>query len=95
MTGYRKSSSVDILSPRWRAKHRAFLSSCGVPPEVIASDRAWGYVLLHGDDELNTGWNPAWMPKEQAERLLHFLESEIESGLGYDLLRKLRKRIEE
>jgi hypothetical protein len=92
---YRRSSSIDVESPRWRLKHRGFLAECGLPPEVVNSDRTWIYVLLHGGDELGTGWDPTWITNEQAEKLLRFLESEVESEVGFHLLGRLRQRIEE
>ena len=76
-------------------EHRAFLVECGVPHEVADSDRSWIYVLLHGDDGLQTGWDPTWMTKKQAQRLLCLVESEVQCGLLYGLLRRLRQRVDD
>ena len=66
---------------------------CGIPEEVADSDRRWCYVLLHGDDELETGWNPNWVSREQAMDLLDFLDRELPDVPGYDLVDALRRRL--
>jgi len=93
--GYRRSESCEVESSRWRSEHRSFLAECGIPPEVYNSDRAWVYVLLHGSDDFGTGWEPSWISRQQAEKLLAFLECEVKPEMGLDLLRRLRARIEE
>lgn len=73
--------------------HRGFLVRCGIPDEVVDSDRRWGYVLLHGDDELQTAWTPDWISTEQARDLLDFLDQEISDTTGYELVDVLRRRL--
>jgi hypothetical protein len=66
--------------------------ACGLPQQVVDSDRAWVYVLLHGDDHLSTGWDASWISANQAKRLLTILENDLENPVGYDLLDALRRR---
>jgi hypothetical protein len=68
---------------------------CGIPQQIASSDRSWIYVLLHGDDALASGWDSTWVTQDQAEKLLRFLESELTTEVGYDLVRKLRERAKE
>jgi hypothetical protein len=89
---YRRSDSSGAGTPRWRARNRAFLLSCGIPDAILDSDRSLTYVLLHGDDEVGTGWSHVQLTPEQAARLLAFLESEQLSE-GYDLVNLLRKSL--
>ena len=60
---------------------------------MLRSDRALLYVLLHGDDELGTGWTPAWIDRGQAEELLAFLRREIVTPAGYELIPALERRM--
>jgi hypothetical protein len=90
---FRRSAQVGPGSSRWRCKHQGLLRRCGLPDEVLRSDRALLYVLLHGDDELGTGWTPAWIEQGQAEELLAFLRREIVNPVGYDLIRALERRL--
>jgi hypothetical protein len=68
----RRSAQDGPGSSRWRCKHQGLFRrcSCGLPDDVLGSDRALLYVLLHGDDELGMGWTPAWIDHGQAEELL-------------------------
>jgi hypothetical protein len=68
---------------------------CGIPPEIASSDRRWNYVLLHGDDELESGWNTSWISPSMAARLLDCLLADLTSEVGYDLVSCLRRRAEE
>ena len=90
---YRRSHESGPDSSRWRCKHLGLLIRCGIPEVIANSDRRWRYVLLHGDDELGTGWNPAWIDREQAQALLDLLNPEIDGDAGYDLLERLRERV--
>ena len=65
-----------------------------MPREIIKSERSWAYVLLHGDDELVTGWDPTWLDQDQAKKLFTFLGSEIRDPSAYDLVRRLQGRLE-
>lgn len=89
---YRRSKDEAVGSSRWRLKHRSFLLRCGLPDEIVSSDRRLTYVLLHGDDELMSGWNTTWLTDEGARDLLAFLESELDTTAGYDLVAELRRR---
>jgi hypothetical protein len=77
----------------WRSENRNLLSECGIPDLVANSDRVWNYVLLHGDDLLQTGWTPAWISPKQASQLLAALERGLPNEDGCDLLRALRRRL--
>ncbi len=90
--GYRRPDGTTPGTSRWRLKHRAFLISCGIPDAIVGSNRSLTYALLHGDDELGTGWRAADLTPEQAARLLPFLEQEGLSD-GYDIVLVLRKRL--
>ena len=91
---FRRQSTDSIGHSRWRLAHRAELLECGVPMEVLESDRNWIYVLHHGSDEFGTGWNPTWISKEQAGKLLEIVKTKISNPIGYDIIRDLEKRIE-
>jgi hypothetical protein len=49
-------------------------------------------MLLHGDDELETGWDCSWITLEQAKRLLDLLVDGGADVPGHDLVRELRRR---
>ena len=87
---YRKSKSEEIGSPRWRNEHRYTLSQW-LPQTVLNTDRSLTYVLLHGDDELMTGWSPYWLTEKEAHNFLTFLETEKLSE-SYEIISKLRLR---
>lgn len=89
---FRRSSSEEPGSSRWRRQHRRRLLECGVPTGVLDSDRALTYVLLHGYDP-GSGWNTSWPSDEQAERLLAFLKEAIPNPVGYDLVSDLERRL--
>jgi ABC-type proline/glycine betaine transport system substrate-binding protein len=88
---FRRSSDDQAGSSRWRKAHRAELSRW-LPSAVIDSDRSLLYVLLHGDDELGTGWTPEWLSQQEAGEFLAFLESDIQNGAAYQILDALRRR---
>lgn len=92
---YRRSSESGVESSRWRLANRDLLVECGVPGEVADSDRRWIYVLLHGDDELGTGWNCSWMTSQHAGRLLEQLLADEPNESGFDLFRCLRNRAQD
>ena len=77
----------------WRKKHRDELLAAGVPDFVVDDGRRWTYVLLHGDEELESGWSPARITKTQAIELLRMLQQQYQSRIGLDLFSALEKRI--
>jgi hypothetical protein len=79
----------------WLKKHRAQLLAAGVPDLLIDDRGRWNYVLLHGDDELESGWTPSWITPAQAAALLRLISSYYENDTGLDLFRALEKRIKE
>jgi hypothetical protein len=85
--GFRRSSSEEPGSSRWRRKHRSRLLACGLPAAVLDSDRKLTYLLLHGDDELETGWDTSFLSDEQAQQLLALLKELIPNPVGFDLTR--------
>jgi hypothetical protein len=76
----------------WRKDHRDELLRNGLPASVIDDERRWTYVLLHGDDEFGSGWDPSWITREQAGRLLTLVRSQYTNPAGLDLIRALQKR---
>ena len=90
---FRRSARDEPGESRWRTKHRELLLRCGLPVEVVDSDRSLNYVLLHGADEFGTGWTHEWIDREQAVELLEFLSTEIPNPVGSELIRLLRKRV--
>ena len=40
----------------WRNEHREELLRAGMPDFVLDDERRWHYVLLHGADEFESGW---------------------------------------
>jgi len=63
--------------------------------EVADCDRRWLYVLLHGEDELVTGWDVSWITPKQAGELLAVLTDDLSDDIGYDLMREFRRRAAE
>lgn len=76
----------------WRTGACSELLAAGVPSFVAGDDRRWLYVLLHGDD-LESGWDPSWITREQAASLLALIQSHYESRTGLDLFGALEQRI--
>lgn len=91
---YRRPSTFAPGSSGWRLRHRTQLISLGIPAAIADSDRALTYVLLHGDDELGTGWRSEDLTLTEAARLLEFLEREFVDPVGYDLIANLRRRLQ-
>ena len=79
----------------WRKTHRVQLLAAGMPDFLIDDERRWTYVLLHGDDELESGWSLSRITPEQAADMLRLLQSHYESRVGLELFRALEKRIDE
>jgi hypothetical protein len=71
------------------------LLAAGLPDFLIDDERRWTYVLLHGDDELESGWTPAGITKQQAVELLRMHQEKYRNRVGLDLLTVLEKRIHE
>jgi hypothetical protein len=89
---YRRSARVDIGSSRWRTEHYNQLARW-LPREVIDSDTALVYVLLHGGDEFGTGWEPGWLTVEAAREFLAFLQAELGDNGAYEIIREVQKRV--
>jgi hypothetical protein len=66
-----------------------------MPDFLVDDERRWNYVLLHGDDELESGWSPSWITSEQAADMIRLLETHIASRAGLDLFVALEKRTHE
>jgi hypothetical protein len=77
----------------WRKGHREQLLAAGLPDFLIDDERRWTYVLLHGDDELESGWTPAGITKPQAAELLRMLQEQYHSRVGLGLFTVLEKKI--
>jgi hypothetical protein len=78
----------------WRRTSRAELLATGLPDFLVDDERRWTYVLLHGDD-LESGWSPSWITKDQAADLLRLLHSHYENRVGLELFTTLEKRIDD
>lgn len=91
--GFRRSTNEEPGSSRWRTRHRKALLSCGLPESVVESDKVLTYVLLHGADELGTGWDPTWLDDDQARALYRLLSEEIGGAAGFEILPALEKRL--
>lgn len=76
----------------WRKKHREALLRTGMPDCVLDDERRWHYVLLHGADEFESGWEPSWLTPEQARAMLEVLRPHYPNPIGLELLRELEKR---
>ena len=79
----------------WRRSHRPQLLATGVPDFLIDDERRWTYLLLHGDDELESGWSLSRITKPQAVDLLQLLQSHYENRVGLDLFAELEKKIDD
>jgi len=66
-----------------------------MPDVLIDDERRWTYVLLHGDDELASGWSPLRITREQAADMLRLLQSHYADRAGLDLFVALEKRIDD
>lgn len=89
---FRRTPELTPESPRWRCANYGTLTECGIPDDVASDDRRWRYVLLHGNDALHTGWEASWISATQACELLKLLLHDLESEIGIDLIRHLRRR---
>ena len=89
---FRRSNQEEVGSSRWRTKNK-YLLVRWLPQSVVDSDRSLTYVLLHGDDELETGLNPDWLSQDAAREFLEFLEGELPNPSGYQILMALQKRV--
>jgi hypothetical protein len=76
----------------WRKEHREELLRAGMPDFVLDDERRWNYVLLHGADEFESGWEPSWIRPEQAGAMLGLLRSRYPNLISLELLRELEKR---
>jgi hypothetical protein len=90
---YRRSDGDSILSARWLAKNKSALAGAGIPLEIVNSHRTWYYVLQHGDDDCQSGWEAEWLSKELAEKVLAVLTPCVDSAAGYDLIRRLQTAV--
>ena len=92
--GFCRSNQDAPTGSHWRLANRTLLDECGVPDAIADSDRQWAYVLLHGDDYLDTGWDVSWVTPQQAAKLLAALLPDVPFYVGYDLVWFLRQRAE-
>jgi hypothetical protein len=76
----------------WLKKQRDQLLRNGMPDFLVDDERRWNYVLLHGCDDFESGWNPSRLTKEQATNLLAMLRQHYTNPAGLELLRELEKR---
>lgn len=90
--GFRRSESEEPGSSRWRSKHHRDLLACGLPGDLLESDRRLTYVLLHGHDP-QSGWRPSRLSDEEAERLLVLLTKIITDPTGFDLIGDLQRQL--
>lgn len=58
-------------SPRhlWLKRNRSSLTAAGLPPTVIENERWWNYLILHGDDPCQSGWDPSFVTPLQAAKI--------------------------
>ena len=80
-TGTRDRASYVLQQDRIRL----VLTTAIQPDHPIAK-----HVLLHGDDELGTGWTPEWLSPQAAAEFLAFLELNLGDVTGYDIVAALR-----
>jgi len=73
-------------------KHRSALSVAGLPPTILENARTWHYVVLHGDDELQSGWNPSWLSPVQASHVHEIIKESPFSDMASEFLRVLDQR---
>jgi hypothetical protein len=91
---YRRPNPDEVGADRWRRQHRADLLRW-LPAEVVDTQRALTYVLLHGEDHAGTGWTPEWLEPSEAAAFLAFLEREFSlqaARAGYEIFGQLRRR---
>ena len=87
---FRRTSDDTVEGKRWLTKNKSLLAAAGIPSEILNSASAWNYVLLHGDDELQSGWQAEWLSPTQATNLLALITPDVQSTIGYDLVRRLQ-----
>ena len=79
----------------WRKNHRDELLAAGLPEEVVDNERSWNYMLLHGEDLYQSGWEPSWITTHQAKKLLRLLRSQtFWTATGHEIFRELERKIE-
>lgn len=74
------------------ARHREALIRLGVPPDVVADRRRWGYVLDHGDC-IQGGWRVELLAEDDARELMALLQ-EIYPDEHLGLVDELRWHLE-
>jgi hypothetical protein len=88
---YRRADPGHVGGDAWRRQHRIELIRW-LPAEVVGSQRALNYVLLHGEDHLGTRWTPDWLTPVEAAAFLAFLETNFSVQDGYEIFGQLRRR---
>ena len=80
----------------WRKNHRDELLAAGLPASVVDNERTWNYMMLHGDDLYQSGWEPTQINKEQASLLLRLLRSQSiwKETFGHEIFRRLIRKLE-
>ena len=78
----------------WRAENRQQLIDAGIPVYLVDDERRWNYVLLHGDDALDSGWSTNDLEREQCQGLVEIISTFYENETGLDLCADLRRRLE-
>ena len=60
---------------------------------MLDDERRWDYVLLHGVDEFESGWDPSWISPEQAAGMFRLLRSHYANPIGLELFTALERRV--
>ena len=84
--------SIGLFCGRFRAWEARGCRGAGMPDFVLDDERRCDYVLLHGADEFESGWEPAWISPGEAGAMLGLLRSRYPNPIGLELLQELEKR---
>ncbi|MDB2687120.1 hypothetical protein N9Y42_07890 [Mariniblastus sp.] len=87
---FRRSDDTGPASARWLSQNRGALVAAGIPSSVVDQHRSWNYVLLHGDDELQSGWHAEWLTPTQARDVLALIATDLDNEAELELIPRLR-----
>ena len=79
----------------WRVKNLHALLRAGVPMRIASHDRQFWYVVQEGEEVGYQGWSPDWLSREEAEELLGLLSGFLGGSIAWDLIDRLRRKVDD
>ncbi len=80
----------------WRTTNLHRLLQVGVPERIARDDRDFWLLVQEGEEVGCEGWNVDWISDQEASDLYKLLAEffEDEGDLGWDLLDRLRRKLD-